>query len=91
MSRFCIYVVVVGGAAALAAFVRSLRRGRADPFADPGRALAREGKHEEACEMFAKALELNPRHERAWGQLGIDSGEPPSCAMLSCCQSRLQG
>jgi len=37
-----------------------------EPYAEAGRELAREGKHEEACDMFAEALRINPRNERAW-------------------------
>ena len=78
MSPFWIGVLVAGGVVAVLALVRALRLGQADPFAVAGRALAREGKYEEACERSAKAVEITPRYAEAycgWGCALLKQGQ----------------
>lgn len=71
MSPLWIGAVVLGGLVVVAALVRALRQGQADPLVDAGRALTKEGKHDQARDMFAKAIEINPRHRQAWANLAL--------------------
>ncbi len=61
----CLGLVAFCALAALVALVRALRGGQATAYLAAGTALASEGKHEEACEMFAKALKIQPRSFQA--------------------------
>ena len=67
LSLFLLAVVLLG--------VQGCSRDDADAYNKSGIALAKMGKHAEACEKFAKATEIAPRFAWACGNWGIALAE----------------